>query len=317
MMCSFDRGETIQMSNIFTPRAGNAGKGPSGGGYSGLLSVPIIAIAAGVIIVWMSYTPIDEGEVGVKLRWGQAVGTLSPGFNIVIPFMESVVVFPTREQTYTFDKPLNTYSKDIQESNNKVSVTYSVDGPKAIEVYSKYGSNFLNTIITPIVNKRFKEVFGRYEAERIVNQRQKLGEEIEESVRSNMPQGILIRGVQIENIQFSEKYEDARESAAEAEAAVNKARQQLEQKKVDAERVVVQATADATARITAAKADADAIRLKGEAEAAAIQAKAAALRDNPGYVALTSAEKWDGKLPTTFVPGSTVPFVTIPRGANP
>jgi uncharacterized membrane protein YqiK len=69
--------------------------------------------------------------------------------------------------------------------------------------------------------------------------------------------------------------------------------------------------------VTAAKAEADAIRLKGEAEAAALQAKSAALRDNPSYVALTAAEKWDGKLPTTFVPGSTVPFVTIPRGSNP
>jgi regulator of protease activity HflC (stomatin/prohibitin superfamily) len=307
------------MSNIFTPRSGNTpNRGPSlPGGFGSLLSIPVVIAAVVAIVILMSYTPIDEGEVGVKLRWGQAVDTLRPGFNIVIPFMESVVILPTREQTYTFDKPLNTYSKDIQAANNKVSVTYSIDASKAIEVYSKYGSDFLNTIITPIVNKRFKEVFGRYEAERIVNQRQKLGEEIEEAVRVNMPQGILVRGVQIENIEFSEKYEDAREQAAEAEAAVNKARQQLEQKKVDAERVVVQATADATARVTAAKAEADAIRLRGEAEAAALQAKAAALRDNPSYVALTAAEKWDGKLPTTFVPGSAVPFVTVPRGGNP
>lgn len=305
------------MSNIFTPRTGNAPRGPWSGGVSSLLSVPIIAVVAGVIVVWMSYTPIDEGEVGVKLRWGQAVGTLEPGFNIVIPFMESVVRFPTRTQKYTFPELLNAYSKDIQAADNKVSVTYSIDRPKAIEVYSNYGPDFVNTIITPIVNKRFKEVFGKYEAEKIVNERQKLGDEIQDSVRANMPPGIRIGGVQIENIQFSKTYEDAREEAASAEAAVNKARQQLEQKKVDAERVVVQATADATARITAAKADADAIRLKGEAEAAALQAKAAALRDNPGYVALTAAEKWDGKLPTTFVPGSAVPFVTLPRGGNP
>ena len=305
------------MSNIFTPRSGNAPKGTSGGGFSSLLSLPIIAIAVGVIVVWMSYTPVDEGEVGVKLRWGQAVDILQPGFNIVIPFMESVVFLPTRTQKYTYGELLNTYSKDIQAADNKVSVTYSIDGSKAIKVYSHYGQDFLHTIITPIVNKRFKEVFGKYEAERIVNERQKLGEEIEVSVRANMPDGILIGGVQIENIQFSKTYEEAREEAASAEAAVNKARQQLEQKKVDAERVVVQATADATARITSAKADADAVRLRGDAEAAAIQAKAAALRDNPGYVALTAAEKWDGKLPTTFVPGSTVPFVTIPRGGNP
>lgn len=307
------------MSNIFTPRTGNTGKGSSqpGGGLSGLLSLPIIAVVVFGIIIWMSYTPIDEGEVGVKLRWGQAVDTLRPGFNIVIPFMESVVIFPTRTQKFTYEEALNTYSKDIQAADNKVSVTYSIDGTKAIEVYSRYGPDFLNTIITPIVNKRFKEVFGKYEAEKIVNQRKELGEEIEVSVRKNMPEGIIIGGVQIENIQFSKTYEEAREEAASAEAAVNKARQQLEQKKVDAERVVVQATADATARVTAAKAEADAIRLKGEAEAAALQAKAAALRDNPGYVALTAAEKWDGKLPTTFVPGSSVPFVTLPRGGNP
>ncbi len=304
------------MSNIFTPRTKNNQSGPSvpGGGIQGLLSVPFIIIAAVVIAIFMSYTPIDEGEVGVKLRWGQAVSTLQPGFNIVFPLMESVVLLPTRTQKFTFEELLNAYSKDIQAADNKVSVTYQIDGTKAIKVYQRYGPNFLNTIITPIVNKRFKEVFGKYEAERIVNQRQKLGEEIEASVSKNMPDGIIIEGVQIENITFSKTYEEAREQAASAEANVNKARQQLEQKKVDAERVVVQATADATARITAAKADADAIRLKGDAEAAALQAKAAALRDNPGYVALTAAEKWDGKLPTTFVPGSAVPFITLPRG---
>jgi uncharacterized membrane protein YqiK len=65
--------------------------------------------------------------------------------------------------------------------------------------------------------------------------------------------------------------------------------------------------------VTAAKAEADAIRLKGEAEASALQAKANALRENPSYVALTAAEKWDGKLPTTMVPGSAVPFVNVAR----
>ena len=63
-----------------------------------------------------------------------------------------------------------------------------------------------------------------------------------------------------------------------------------------------------------AKAEADAIKLKGDAEASAIQAKANALRENPSLVALAATEKWDGKLPSTFVPGSAVPFLQIPRG---
>lgn len=306
------------MSNIFTPRTGNtAGRGPSlPGGLGGLLSLPLIVIAAVVIVVWMSYTPIDQGEVGVKLRWGEAVSTLKPGFNIVIPFMESVVILKTRTQKRTYE-PVNAYSKDIQAANNRISVNYSVDAGKAIEVYSRYGADFANIIIDPVIQKRFKEIFGKYDAREIVNLRDKLGVEVENNIRGNMPEGIVIEGVQIENIDFSDEYEHAIEGAAQAEAAVRKAHQELEQKKVDAEKVVVQATADATARVTAAKAEADAIRLRGEAEAAALQAKAASLRDNPGYVALTAAEKWDGKLPTTFVPGSSVPFVTIPRGGNP
>ncbi|MDY8015799.1 prohibitin family protein, partial [Escherichia coli] len=46
-------------------------------------------------------------------------------------------------------------------------------------------------------------------------------------------------------------------------------------------------------------AEAEAIRLRGEA-----------LRENPGLVALTTAERWDGKLPDTMIPGSTVPFIS-------
>jgi hypothetical protein len=40
------------------------------------------------------------------------------------------------------------------------------------------------------------------------------------------------------------------------------------------------------------------------------------LRDNPNLVELTAAERWDGHLPTTMVPGSTLPFVTLPTGHN-
>jgi len=310
------------MSNIFTPRTGNTGKGgptfPTGGGsMRGLISIPIIIVGVvALIVVWSSFIRIDEGDVGVKLRFGQAVDTLHPGLQFLVPFVETVTVFSTRTQKRSYQN-VAAYSKDIQEATNLVSVNYRIDPAKAIEVYSRYGIAYADSIIDPVVFKRFKEIFGKYDAREIVNLRDKLGLEIENNIRGNMPDGILIEGVQIENIDFSDDYEKAIEGAAQAEAAVRKARQELEQKKVDAEKVVVQATADATARVTAAKAEAEGIRLKGEAEAAALQAKSAALRDNPSYVALTAAEKWDGKLPTTFVPGSTVPFVTIPRGSAP
>ena len=306
------------MANIFPRAGGSSRSGPpdGSGGVRSFLSVPIIIIGVILVLVWLAwpFRTIDQGEVGVKLRWGQAVSVLQPGFNIVVPGMEHVVLLSTRTLKRTYEK-VNTYSRDIQQADNLISVNYRIDPAKAIDIYSRYGESYAASIIDPVIYKRFKEVFGGYDAADIVNQRAKLGKEVEQSIQQNMPPGIIIEGVQIENIDFAPTYVEAIEAAATAEAAVRKAKQELEQKKVDAEKVVVQANADAEARIAQAKAESEAIRLRGDAEAAAIQAKAAALRDNPSYVALTAAEKWDGKLPQTMVPGSAVPFVTVPRGA--
>jgi hypothetical protein len=54
------------------------------------------------------------------------------------------------------------------------------------------------------------------------------------------------------------------------------------------------------------EAKASNIKITGEAEAAAIEARAKAL----GPIR-TWSERWNGVLPTTMVPGSAVPFVSV------
>lgn len=83
----------------------------------------------------------------------------------------------------------------------------------------------------------------------------------------------------------------------------------LATEKVQADIRVTQANAEAEAKIAQAKADAEATRLRGEAEAEAIKARAAALASNQNLVELTKAERWDGKLPTTMIPDSAIPFL--------
>lgn len=81
--------------------------------------------------------------------------------------------------------------------------------------------------------------------------------------------------------------------------------------KVQAQIVVTQAQAQADAVKARASADAEAIRMRGEAEATAIRARGDALRANADLVALTAAEKWNGQLPATMVPGAALPFVQV------
>jgi regulator of protease activity HflC (stomatin/prohibitin superfamily) len=90
---------------------------------------------------------------------------------------------------------------------------------------------------------------------------------------------------------------------------------------VQAQIIVAQANAKANAARAEAQANADATRLNGEARAsnikitgeaeAAIEAHARALGTNPHLVTLVQAERWNGVLPTTMVPGSAVPFVSL------
>jgi regulator of protease activity HflC (stomatin/prohibitin superfamily) len=111
---------------------------------------------------------------------------------------------------------------------------------------------------------------------------------------------MIVESVQVENIDFSDAYEKSIEQRMLAEVEVQKVQQNAEREKVQAEIAVIQA-----------KAQADAVKLQGDAEAHAINARGKALRDNPALIELVQAEKWDGKLPTTMVPGQTVPFINV------
>src|SRR6185295_4742606 len=159
------------MSNPF-PRINQNRSGPpdaGGGGFRNYLTVPVIGIVVVLVLVWLAwpFRTIDQGEVGVKLRWGQAVAVLQPGFNIVIPGMEHVVLLSTRTLKRTYEK-VNTYSRDIQQADNLISVNYRIDPAAAISIYSRYGETYAASIIDPVVFKRFKEVFGGYDAADIV-----------------------------------------------------------------------------------------------------------------------------------------------------
>jgi len=51
--------------------------------------------------------------------------------------------------------------------------------------------------------------------------------------------------------------------------------------------------------------------VRGVAEGDAIKSRGEALKQNAQLIALTQAEKWNGVLPTTMVPGGTVPFLNL------
>lgn len=262
---------------------------------------PIHALLAlAVFLLLSSFYVIDQGEAGIPLRFGEAQAVASPGLHLKLPLIDSVATFSVRSEKRTYPK-LSAYSKDIQAADMVVSVNYHLNPANVAGVYAQYGRDIEERALDPVVPARVEEVFGQYKAETIVGDRMALGVKLTEAIRNSLPAGlIVIESVQLEGVDFSNEFELAIEKSMKARAEVHTAQNQLERDKIEAEKKVVGATAEATA-----------VKLRGEAEAATIEAKGKALRDNPNLATLIAVERWDGKLPQTQVPGSTLPFIGI------
>lgn len=63
------------------------------------------------------------------------------------------------------------------------------------------------------------------------------------------------------------------------------------------------------AKVATAKARSDAMIAAAQGKAEALKIEGQALKENAGVAELRAIEKWDGHLPTTMVPGSSVPFI--------
>jgi regulator of protease activity HflC (stomatin/prohibitin superfamily) len=273
----------------------------------------VVALLTALFLLFGSWYTVPEGYRGVILRNGAVVGEATPGLGFKLPLVDSVVDMSVQTEKIQFTD-LAAYSRDIQQAKMQISVNLHLQADKVREMYSTAGTGYAEKIVWPAVYKRVKEVFGQFTAAEAISKRQELGTDITDAILKDIAaRGLVIESIQVENIDFSDTYEQAAEAAATAQAKVKQAQQELEQIKVSSQQKVAQADADATATRTTADAQAYATKAAGLAEAAAIQAKGEALRDNPQLVSLITAQKWNGTLPTTMVPGSAVPFVSLAR----
>ena len=290
----------------------------------GIISAVAAVIVIAIIAAGSWYT-VDQTERGVRLRYGAVIGTAQPGLGFKVPLMDTVEKVSVKTTTFTWDK-MNSYSYDQQPADLKISVTLRASPDKVADLYAKFGAlqTAVNQVVSPVVNQQVKVVFGRYTAVKAIQERGQLNSAIKDAITSTLKDDpmIIIESVQLENIEFSQTYLHSIEQRMLAEVEVQKLQQNAEREKVQAQITVTQATAKANAVRAEAQANAEATRLNGEAkasnikitgeaEAAAIEARGKALGNNPNLVTLVQAERWNGVLPTTMVPGSSVPFVSV------
>lgn len=295
-----------------------------------LIKWAVIGVATFIALLMVgcnSFYTVEQGERGIHTRTGALVAVKQPGLHGKIPFIDGVQKIEIRETPIewkrganedgtAFDARMESYSRDQQPADIAVTVTWALPGDEATigDIFTTYGSRerLYRAVILPKATEAVKNVFGRYDAVTVIQQREKFNLDVSTTMKALMAgYPVEISAVQIQDIEFSDAYEQAVEARMMAQVEVQKREQQKQTEQINADIAVIKAEAEAKQVTLNGEARAAVTRMSGEAEAAAIRARADALASNGRLVELTLAEKWDGTLPTTMVPGGAVPFLNV------
>lgn len=280
---------------------------PEDSGAKAFLTVAGLAVVGifALITIFLGIFKIDETERGVVTRYGKFHHIAQPGLNFRLPWVDGLQRMDVRESNPKFHD-MEMYSADQQLAKIDASVVLSpkTDVDSLKNIYTRYGNvdNAIRVVFGPVVPAELKVVFGRYTAQKSIQDRENLNIDSKVRIVSTLGESSLfnVRLVPIEDIEFSKAYVQSIEENMKAEVEVRKIRNNWEKEKVSAD--IIRTQADAAAYQ---------VKVKGEAEASAIEAQGKALANNPKYVEMLQAQRWDGKLPTTMIPNSTVPFMSM------
>lgn len=254
------------------------------------VGIVLFLIAIAIMFFVSPFTVIDTTEQAVVIRLGTLDRTLAEGVHWKTPFIEKVVKFDVT--TKKIEEETAAASLDLQDVRVTVAVQYNIDPTGVEALYREYKTNVKRAVIDPAIQDAVKAGTAQFTAEALITERTAVKEAIEVALKERLAEVYVhVSNVDIVNFAFSDSFNRAIEAKVTAEQEADKAENDLERVKFEADQ-----------RVATAEAEAEAIR---------IQANAINSQGGEDYVNLKAIEKWNGALPTQFVPGSAMPFINL------
>ena len=247
----------------------------------------VVAIAA-VILLSSSFYTIKSTERGILSTFGRiSENTVEDGLHMKIPFIQSVKKINIQQKK--FDGHENSYTRDVQTSEVEYTINYDLVRANVNQLYRNVGMDYHNRIVVPFIRSAMKESFGNFAATEIVENRDAVRREIENTLRHTLDSNYFMNiQFQLVDIDFDDQFENA-----------IKEKQVAEQEALKAKNVTIQVEEKAKQTKIAAEAEAEAMRIKANA-----------LERNPKLVSYEAVQKWDGKMPQ-YMLGNSVPFIEL------
>jgi regulator of protease activity HflC (stomatin/prohibitin superfamily) len=224
-----------------------------------LLVFAVVTLLKGVRIV-------PQGEEWIIERLGKYHGTLHPGLNIIIPYLDKVAY-----KLVTKDIILDVQEQEVITKDNAVIVTNAIAFIKVTDpIKAVYGVTDFSEAIRNMIMTTLRSIVGEMNLNEALSNRDHIKARLRESIADEaIDWGLTVKSVEIQDIRPSQSMQRSMElqasAAREREAMVTKAEGEKQAMILQAEARLEAAHRDATAQVTLAEASAEAIKRVAQA----------------------------------------------------
>lgn len=240
-----------------------------------VLAFVAVTIAKGVRIV-------PQGEEWIVERLGKYHGTLKPGLNIVIPYLDKIAY-----QLVTKDIILDVQEQEVITRDNAVILANAIAFIKVTDpVKAVYGVTDFSEAIRNLIMTTLRSIVGEMELDEALSSRDKIKARLRESIADEaVDWGLTVKSVEIQDIKPSQSMQ----KAMEMQAAAERERKAVVTRSEGAKQSAI---LEAEARLESAKRDANAQVMLAEASAEAIRRVTSAIGEQSGPMSYLLGEKY-------------------------
>lgn len=283
-----------------------------------VVSIVITSVSAGLVYV----RPEERGVVlSAFSPKGVRDQALTPGLKWVIPFAESVIMYPISRQTYTMsvspkegsvqgDDSITARTLDGQEIFVDASVIYAIDPEKVVQVHINWQNRYSDDLVRAQSRGIIRDAVSQYRVEEVISSKRF---DVTGQVRAGMEKklaenGLILLDFVLRNITFSPEYAASVEQKQISEQQAQQAKFVVETKKQEAEQMRQTAQGKADAAVIEAQGAAKARVIEADAETQALNKINEALKGNPNLLTYQYINKLAPTIQTMLLPSNS-PFV--------
>lgn len=258
---------------------------------------------------------------------------LRSGLHLIIPVLESEVIYPIYWQTYTMsnkpaegdrvgDDSIRARTSDGQEVRLDSSVIFRIDLEQAVTIHVDWQERYIEDFIRPVIRGYVRTQVSQFTVKEVNSSARRdleitLGRLLSEEFAGK---GIIMDQFLLRDITFTELYAESIEEKQSALESIEKAEHEAEQIRnlAEGERARLETEAEGYRQkyITEAEGRARAILLEAEAQAEALKLISEALAANPDLLTYEYINKLSPNIRAMLVPNNAPLILPLQDLAN-